>query len=112
MKSIVIAGAFLLASVGGIAWADEAAPMPKPKIPPGEVTVKIVAPEGTSDADIARGIAEENARRDPAAQDAARVAKRKADAEQAHRARVDKVCDAIPDDALARDPSLRRLCGE
>lgn len=112
MKTIVIAGAVWLASVGGVGWADESAPMPEPKIPPNEVTVKIVAPEGTSDADIAHGIAEENARRDPAAQEAARVAKRKAEADQAHQARVGKVCDSIPEDALARDPSLRRMCGD
>ncbi len=112
MRAIVIAGAVWLASVGSIAWADEPAPLPTPKIPPNEVTVKIVAPDGASDADIAHGIAEEHARRDPAAQEAASVAKHKADADEAHHARVNKVCDAIPEDALARDPSLRRMCAE
>ena len=122
MKTIAIAAALWSASLVGIARADEPASMPKPKIPPPEVNVKIVAPEGTSEADIAHGIAEENARRDPTAIAAAlwsaslvgiaRVAKRKAEADEAHHARVSKVCDSIPDDALARDPSLRRMCGQ
>ena len=112
MKTIAIAAALWSASLVGIARADEPASMPKPKIPPPEVNVKIVAPEGTSEADIAHGIAEENSRRDPAAQEDARVAKRKAEADEAHHARVSKVCDSIPDDALARDPSLRRMCGQ
>ncbi|MCC6847736.1 MAG: hypothetical protein IT294_04485 [Deltaproteobacteria bacterium] len=112
MKTIVIAGAVWLACGAGVVRADGPIDMPRPKIPPNEVTVKVVAPEGTSDADIAHGIAEENARRDPAAQEAARILKRKAEADAAHHARVGKVCDSIPDDALARDASLRRMCGE
>ncbi len=108
MRTIVIAGTALMLSVGVVVWADDT-PV-APKIPPKEVTVKIQAPEGTTDEDIAAGIAEENARRDPAAQEAARVAKRKAEEEEAHHSRVSKICDSIPEASLAKDPSLRRMC--
>ena len=82
----------------------------KPKIPPAEVNVTIKAEDGTSEADIAAAIASENAKRDPAAQAAAAAAKQKSDADAAHSARVGKVCDSITEDAMRRDPSLRRMC--
>lgn len=82
----------------------------RPKIPPAEVNVTIKAGDGTSEEDIARAIASENAKRDPAAQAAAAAAKQQSDADAAHAARVSKVCDSISDDAMRRDPSLRRMC--
>ena len=84
--------------------------MVKPEIPPAEVNVTIKAGDGTSEQDIAAAIARENAKRDPAAQQAAAAAKQKADADSAHAARVSKVCDSISEDAMRRDPSLRRMC--
>ena len=105
---IVTAALIFGSAVGARAQALES--LPKPKIPPAEVTLKVDAPEGTSDADIAAAIADENAKRDPAAQQAAAAAKRKADADQAHAARIGKVCDSISEDAMQRDPSLRRMC--
>jgi len=105
----IVAAAIVLGFAVG-AHAEEQPGLPKPKIPPAEVTVKVDAPEGTSDQDIAAAIAGENAKRDPAAQEAAAVAKQKADADHAHATRVSKVCDSIPDDAMERDPSLRRMC--
>jgi hypothetical protein len=108
MKAIVIAGVALAMSVGvNVHAGDEPAAV---SIPPTDVTVKVQAPQGTSEADIAAAIAAENARRDPAAQQAAQVAKRKADQDEAHTARVSKICDSIPEQAMANDPSLRRMC--
>lgn len=109
MKRIAIAAAAVVLAAG-VAAAGE--PEVAPKIPPKDITVKIQAPDGTSDADIADGIAQENARRDPRAQEAARVAKQKADADEAHHTRVSKICDSIPEDSLAKDASLRRMCGQ
>lgn len=108
MKAIVIAGVALAMSVGVSARAeDEPAAV---KVPPSEVVVKVDAAAGTSEQDIAAGIASENARRDPAAQQAARLAKSKADQEQAHAQRLGKVCDSIPEKAMEDDPSLRKMC--
>lgn len=109
MKRIAIAAAALLL---GAAVSAAGEPEVAPKIPPKEFTVKIQAPDGASDADIAEGIAQENARRDPAAQEAARIAKQRADADEAHHTRVSKICDSIPEDSLAKDASLRRMCGQ
>lgn len=109
MNRIAIAAAALLLGAG-VAAAGE--PEVAPKIPPKDITVKIQVPEGTSDADVAEGIAQENARRDPAAQEAARVAKQKSDADEAHHARVSKICDSIPEESFAKDASLRRMCGQ
>lgn len=58
------------------------------------------------------GDAAENARRDPVARQAAQVAKRKADEEQAHAERVGKICDSIPEKAMRDDPSLRRCVSD
>lgn len=109
MKITVMAAMALLLTAGGRASAGD---QPTPKIPPPDITVKVQAPPGTSDQDIAAGIAAENARRDPAAQEAARVAKSKADADAAHHERVSRICDSIPEKSLADDPSLRRMCAE
>lgn len=108
MRAIVIAGVALAMSVGVHAHAgDEPVVV---RIPPTDVTVKVQAPQGTSEADIAAAIASENARRDPAAQQAAQLAKRKADQDDAHTERVSKICDSIPEKAMANDASLRRMC--
>ena len=109
MKALAIAVAALAFGAGVVAAGEEPV---APKIPPKDITVRIQAPDGTSDQDIADGIAQESARRDPTAREAARVAKEKSDAEQAHHARVSKICDSIPEDSLAKDASLRRMCGE
>lgn len=112
MRSLMIAGAaaLCLAAVG--ARAEDPPVGPTPRVPPpAEITVKVHASDGASDADIAAGIKAENARRDPAAQEAAQVAKHKADEDAAHQARVAKICDSIPEKALADDPSLRKMCG-
>jgi hypothetical protein len=82
----------------------------KPEIPPAEINVTIKAEGEASEADIAAAIASENAKRDPAAQAAAAAAKQRSDADAAHAARVGKVCDSISEDAMRRDPSLRRMC--
>ena len=108
MKALVMVGMALALSVGARAQAEDA-PV-APKIPPADVTVKVVAPPGTSEQDIAAGIAAENAKRDPAAQQAAQVAKRRAEADQAHAERVAKICDSIPEKAMRDDPSLRKMC--
>ena len=112
MRTMVIAGIAATLCAGVAAWADEVPVMPTPKVVPNEVHVKIQAPPGTSDEDIANGIAAEHARRDPEAQEAARVAKERAAADEAHHARVAKICDSIPEESLAKDPSLRKMCGE
>lgn len=109
MKSMAIALAALVLGAGVASAGEQPA---APKIPPKDITVRIQAPDGTNDQDIADGIAQENARRDPAAQQAARVAKERAAADEAHHARVSKICDSIPDESLAKDASLRRMCGE
>lgn len=108
MKAIVIAGVALAMSVVVNAHAGEEPAVVT--IPPTDVTVKVQAPQGTSEAEIAAAIASENARRDPAAQEAAQIAKRKADQDDAHGERVSKICDSIPEKAMANDPSLRRMC--
>jgi hypothetical protein len=110
MRTMMIAGVIAALGTAIGAWAGDQ-PVAG-KIPPPDITVKIQAPEGTTEQDIAVGIATENARRDPVAQEAARVAKSKADAEEAHHERISKICDSIPEKSLADDPSLRRLCGE
>ncbi len=111
MKAIIAAAALVIGSAV-VAHADDPMPNPTPKMMPPEVRVKIQAPEGTSEEDIAAGIAAENARRDPAAQAAARGAKAREAETGAHHTRVNKICDSIPEKALADDPSLRRMCGE
>lgn len=98
------------AIVLGIAVGAHADEIVKPKIPPAEVNVTIKAEDGATEQDIAAAIAGENAKRDPAAQAAAAASKRKSDADAAHAARVGKVCDSITEDAMQRDPSLRRMC--
>lgn len=103
----IVATAIVLGIAAGAHAGDE---LPKPKIPPAEVNVTIEAEDGTTEADIAAAIASENAKRDPAAQEAAAAAKQKADADAAHAARVGKVCDSISEAAMRRDPSLRRMC--
>jgi hypothetical protein len=108
MKAIAIAAALVTLAIGGVADAEDAPATPK--IPPAELTVTIEVPEGTSDQDVAAAISSEHAKRDPAAQEAARVAKQKADADQAHAKRIGKVCDSIPEHSLQQDPSLRRMC--
>jgi hypothetical protein len=108
MRLIVIAGMALALGVGAAAWAED-----EPAVataPPTEVTVKVQAPEGTSEQDIAAAIASENAKREPGAQHAAQVAKQKADADTARSARVGKICDSIPEKSMRDDPSLRKLC--
>lgn len=110
MHRIVIVAAAVTFGFAAGAPAEEPPGLPKPKIPPAEITVKIDVPEGTTEQDVAAAIASENAKRDPAAQDAAAAAKRKADAEAAHAGRVSKVCASISEDAMRRDPSLRRMC--
>ena len=108
MRAIVIAGVALAMSVGvNVHAGDEPAVV---RIPPTDVTVKVQAPPGTSDADIAAAIAAENAKRDPAAQHAAQLAKRKTDQDDARAERVSKICDSIPEKAMADDPSLRKMC--
>ena len=109
MKAIVIAGVALAMGIGVTAHAGDE-PVVVKAAPPTDVTVKVQAPQGTSDQDIAAAIAAENARRDPVAQQAAQVAKHKADEEQAHAERVGKICDSIPEKAMRDDPSLRKMC--
>ena len=105
MKAIVIAGVALAMGIGVTAHAGDE-PVVVKAAPPTDVTVKVQAPQGTSDQDIAA----ENARRDPVARQAAQVAKHKADEEQAHAERVGKICDSIPEKAMRDDPSLRKMC--
>lgn len=110
MKSIVMVGVVLALSTAVPAFAEDNYTVVK--APPGEpdVSVKVDAPKGTSEQDIAHAIAAENAKRDPAAQQAAQVAKRKADEDQAHAERISKICDSIPERAMRDDPSLRKMC--
>jgi hypothetical protein len=111
MRVLVIAGAVIALGLGTPAWAeDEGAAVPKAPPPPEEVTVKVQAPEGTSEEAVAAAIAAESARREPGAQHAAQVAKQRADADASHAERVAKICDSIPEKALRDDPSLRKLC--
>jgi hypothetical protein len=110
MHRIHIVAAAVALGFAVAAYAEEQPGLPKPKIPPAEVTVKVDAPEGTSEQDIAAAIAGENAKRDPEAQAAAAAAQQKAEADQAHAMRKSKVCDSISEDAMRRDPSLRRMC--
>jgi hypothetical protein len=111
MKAIVIAGAVLLMGVGSGAYAEEPALTPPKKIP-AEYTIKVEqnGEQVLSDDDIAEAIADENAKRDPVAQEHAKAAKREAEESSAHDARKRKVCDNIPEDAMRNDPSLRRMC--
>jgi hypothetical protein len=114
MRTIVMLGAALLMASAAEAWeSDPPAPVTA-KAPPGasEIKVKVQASEGATEQEIAEGIAAENAKRDPAAQEAARVAKRKAESDEAHHKRVSKICDSISEKAMEDDPSLRRMCGE
>lgn len=108
MKAIIVLGAALTLGFGATAHAEDQ-PV-APKIPPAEMTVKIKVPEGINDQDIAAAIAAENAKREPAAQEAARVAKQKAARDEEHAERIGKICDSIPEKALADDASLRRMC--
>jgi hypothetical protein len=108
MRAIALTALLLIAGATAVSAGD----MPTPKIPPPEFHVKVEAPEGTTEQDIAAGIAAENARRDPAAQEAARVAKEKAAADEAHHERVSKICDTIPEKSLENDASLRRMCAQ
>ena len=123
MKLVVIAAVGLGLCVGVTAWAEDepgvavAEPLEevvkdKAPPPPAQYTIKVKAPDGTSEQEIAAAIAQENARLDPAAQHAAQAAKQKADSDAAETARVGKVCDAIPEKAMRNDPSLRRMCGQ
>lgn len=109
MRSIVIAGTLLALGVGMPVHAGDA-PVVAKVPPPLDVTVKVEAPDGTSEQDIAAAIAGENAKRDPAAREAAQVTKRKADQDEAHNERVSKICESIPDKAMRSDPSLRKMC--
>lgn len=103
----IVTTAIVLGIAAGAHAGDE---MAKPNIPPAEVNVTIKADDGTSEQDIAAALASENAKRDPAAKEAAAAQKHKADADAAHAARVGKVCESISEDAMRRDPSLRRMC--
>lgn len=109
---VLLAGAALALGIVGHGWAEDPPPQPTPKMMPPEVHVKVVAPPGTSDEDIAAGIRAENAKRDPVAQQQAQAAKEKADADAAHAERVRKVCEGISDRAKANDPSLRKMCDQ
>lgn len=108
MQRIRIAATAFALGIAAGAFAEEVPG--KPEIPPAEMHVTITAPEGTTDRDITAAIATEQAKRDPAAQAAAAAEKRKADADEAHAKRISRVCDSIPEDAMRRDPSLRRMC--
>jgi hypothetical protein len=110
MKGMVIVAAALALGIAANAHAEDPAPQPTPKMMPPEVEVKVQAPPGTSDEDIAAGIRAENAKRDPVAQQQARAAKEKADADAAHAERVRKICESIPEKSKANDPSLRKMC--
>jgi hypothetical protein len=122
MKSIIVVGVMLTLGVGARAWAEEVPPgvtveqqgdkYTVTKAPPGEpdVTIKVDAPKGTSEQEIAAAIAKENAARDPVAQQAAKAAKEKAAEDEAHHERVAKICDSIPEKAMHDDPSLRKMC--
>jgi hypothetical protein len=122
MKSIIVVGVVLALGAGARAWAEDVPPgvtveqkgdnYSVVKAPPGEpdVTIKVDAPKGTSEQDIAHAIAAENAKRDPAAQEAAKVAKEKEAADHAHAERIAKICDSIPEKAMRDDPSLRKMC--
>jgi hypothetical protein len=109
---VLFAGAALALGIVANGWAEDPPPQPTPKMPPPEVHVKVVAPPGTTDEDIAAGIRAENAKRDPVAQEEARVAKQKSDADAAHAERVRKICEGISDRAKANDPSLRKMCDQ
>lgn len=110
MKRMLIAGAALALGVAVTAYAEDPAPQPTPKMMPPEVNVKVQAPPGTSDADIAAGIRAENAKRDPVAQQQAQAAKAKSEADAAHAERVRKICESISEKSKANDPSLRKMC--
>jgi hypothetical protein len=121
MKWIIVVGAVLALGIGTRTWAEETATggtiteqneYTTVKAPPGEpdVTIKVDAPKGMSEQDIAHAIAKENAERDPAAQQADKVAKAKAAEDKAHAERVAKICDSIPEKAMRDDPSLRKMC--
>ena len=112
MRTIVMVGAALLVATAAGAWESDAPPPVTAKAPPAEIKVKVQASEGTSEQEIAEGLAAENAKRDPAAQEAARVAKRKAATEEGHQKRLSKICESISEKAMRDDPSLRRMCGE
>jgi hypothetical protein len=105
-------GAALLVATAAGAWESDPPPPVTAQAPPAEIKVKVQAPEGTSEQEIAEGLAAENAKRDPAAQEAARVAKRKAETDEAHQKRLEKICGGISEKAMRDDPSLRRMCGE
>jgi hypothetical protein len=111
MKAIVIAGAALLVGVGTGAWAEEPA-APAPKKIPVEYTVKVEqkGEQPLGDEDVAAAIADENAKRDPVAQEHARAAEQQAADESKHHERVRRVCDNIPEKAMRDDPSLRKMC--
>ena len=111
MNAIVIAGAALLIGVGTAAAEDPAAPTRPEKIPVEyTVSVEQKGEQQLSDDDIAAAIADENAKRDPVAQENARVQKQQAEDASKHGARMRKVCDSIPEKAMRDDPSLRRMC--
>jgi hypothetical protein len=127
MKLVVIAAVGMALCVGVTAWAEDepggdeeagtAVQAPLEEVvkhqgpPPAEhYTVKVKAADGVSDQEITAAIEQENARRDPAAQQAAQAAKQKADADAAHAERVAKICDSIPEKAMRDDPSLRKMC--
>lgn len=110
MRSIVIAATAVLMSVGAPAWGEDQATAPKKAPPPMDVTVTLDAPKDATEAEIAAALAAENAKHDPVARQQADVAKRQADADEAHHERVKKVCDSIPEKSLRNDPSLRKMC--
>ena len=112
MRTIVMVGAALLVATTAGAWESDTPPPVTAKAPPAEIKVKVQAPEGMSEQEIAEGLAAENAKRDPVAQEAARVAKRKAESDEGHHKRVSKICESISEKAMRDDPSLRRMCGE
>lgn len=108
MRTILMVGAALLMATAAAAWEGDTPPPVQVKGAPAEIKVKVQAPEGVSEQEITEGLAAEKAKRDPAA----RVAKQKAETEEAHQKRLSKICESITEKAMRDDPSLRRMCGE
>ena len=113
MKSMfIVAAAVLALGFATPTHAEEDSTYTTVKAPPGapDITVKVDAPKGTSEEDIAAAIAIEKAKRDPEAQAQAKASKEKAAEDKAHAERMAKICDSIPEKAMRDDPSLRRMC--
>ncbi len=111
MKAIMLVGAALLLVVGTQAHGEDQK-WTTVKAPPGppNVTIKLDAPADASEQEIAAGLAAEQAKHDPIAQQRAEAAKQKAAADEAHTARIRKICDSIPESSMRNDPSLRKMC--